>query len=108
MFARIFALLPLALLVSASPLEARDQCNTGPIQCCNSVQSAQQVSGLLSTVGVLVANAAALGQVGVTCSPLSVIGVGSGCAATQQPVCCTNNNFNGVVNLGCSPVNIVL
>lgn len=37
-FARIFALLPLALLVSASHLEARDQCSTGNVNCCNSVQ----------------------------------------------------------------------
>lgn len=39
MFARIFALLPLALLVSASHLEARGQCNNGSVNCCNNVQS---------------------------------------------------------------------
>ena len=39
MFARIFALLPLALLVSATHLEARDQCSTENQNCCNSVQT---------------------------------------------------------------------
>lgn len=39
MFARVFALLPLALLASASHLEARDTCSTGSINCCNSVQT---------------------------------------------------------------------
>jgi hypothetical protein len=39
MFARVFALLPLALLVSATHLEARDQCSTSNQNCCNSVQT---------------------------------------------------------------------
>ncbi|KAF9220770.1 hydrophobin, partial [Gyrodon lividus] len=95
-------LLPVALLASASHLEARDQCNTGPIQCCNSVQTTQEASSLLAQYNLVDVAAGIVGLVGVTCSPITAIGLGSGCAATQQPVCCTNNNFNGVVNLGCS------
>ena len=45
MFSRVAALTALALplLAAATPLEARggmpaSQCNTGPVQCCNSVQ----------------------------------------------------------------------
>ncbi|KAG6379299.1 hypothetical protein JVT61DRAFT_11754 [Boletus reticuloceps] len=39
MFARVLALLPLALLASASHLEARTACNSGSVNCCNSVQT---------------------------------------------------------------------
>ncbi|KAF8838083.1 hydrophobin [Paxillus ammoniavirescens] len=106
MFARVFALLPLALLASASHLEARDQCNTGSISCCNQVQSAQQASGLLTQLGLAAVAAAAGGNVGLTCTPVTIIGTGSGCDATQQPVCCTGNQFNGLVNVGCTPINV--
>ncbi|KAG1752250.1 hydrophobin [Suillus lakei] len=26
--------------------------------------------------------------------------------ATNNPVCCENNSYNGLVNIGCSPINI--
>ncbi|KAH0833880.1 hydrophobin [Lanmaoa asiatica] len=105
MFARVFALLPLALLVSATHLEARDQCNTGDINCCNQSQTLEQANGLLGTLGLADIAAQIGGLVGVTCSPISAVGIGSGCTAQQQPLCCTGNNYNGLVNLGCSPIN---
>ncbi|KDR84222.1 hypothetical protein GALMADRAFT_236905 [Galerina marginata CBS 339.88] len=83
------------------------QCNTGDVQCCQSVQSASSpsVASLLTLLGVVVGSVT--GQVGVTCSPISVIGVaGNSCSA--QPVCCSNNSFNGIVALGCTPVNLNL
>ncbi|KDR81105.1 hypothetical protein GALMADRAFT_20915, partial [Galerina marginata CBS 339.88] len=83
------------------------QCNTGDLQCCNSVQSANSpsIAGILGLLGIVVGSIT--GQVGVTCSPISAVGVGgNSCAA--QPVCCSNNSFNGVVAIGCSPVNINL
>ncbi|KAL4067827.1 fungal hydrophobin-domain-containing protein [Scleroderma yunnanense] len=103
MFTRIFTVLPLALLAVAR----YEQCNNGSVQCCQSVQSASEVSNLLAHCDVTVAQAAAQGLVGVTCSPITIIGTGQGCAASQQAVCCNNNNFNGVVNLGCTPANVV-
>ncbi|KAH0834007.1 hydrophobin [Lanmaoa asiatica] len=106
MFTRVLALLPLALLVSATHLEARDQCNTGDINCCNSVQTLNQANGLLATLGLVDVAAQVGALVGVTCSPISAVGIGSGCTAQQQPVCCKNNNYNGLVNLGCSPINL--
>ncbi|KIJ63785.1 hypothetical protein HYDPIDRAFT_91631 [Hydnomerulius pinastri MD-312] len=106
MFARVFALLPLALLASASHLEARDQCNTGAINCCNSVQTLSQANSILTQFNLVDAAAAVGGLVGLTCTPITVVGTGSGCTAQQQPVCCTNNNFNGLVNIGCSPINL--
>ncbi|THV06628.1 fungal hydrophobin [Dendrothele bispora CBS 962.96] len=103
---KLITVAALASLAAATPVR-RDQCNTGPVQCCNSVQSANSpaVAGLLGLLGVVVQDITA--QVGVTCSPISVIGVaGNSCSA--QPVCCENNNFNGVVALGCTPINLNL
>ncbi|KAF9047846.1 hydrophobin, partial [Panaeolus papilionaceus] len=78
-------------------------CNTGSLQCCNSVQnvSAQQV--LLSTLGISAGSVS--GLVGLSCSAISVAGAG-GNSCSAQPVCCTNNSFNGLISLGCSPINL--
>ncbi|KAF5326106.1 hypothetical protein D9611_000582 [Ephemerocybe angulata] len=110
----LFALVSVAIATGGggtppppTPTIPASQCNTGPIQCCNSVQAANApaVSTLLGLLGIVLQDVTAL--VGVTCSPISVIGVaGNSCSA--QPVCCTNNTFNGVVALGCSPVNLNL
>ncbi|KAK7460567.1 hypothetical protein VKT23_009288 [Stygiomarasmius scandens] len=83
------------------------QCNTGPIQCCNSVQSASSnaASTLLGLLGIVVQDLNVL--VGLDCNPIGVIGIG-GNSCTAQPVCCENNNFNGIVSLGCTPVNLNL
>ncbi|KAK7460912.1 hypothetical protein VKT23_008840 [Stygiomarasmius scandens] len=105
---KLLALTALATLAAATPLETRQgQCNTGSLQCCNSVQDAKSSSltGILALLGIAVSSIT--GQVGVTCSPISVIGVG-GNSCSAQPVCCENNNFNGVVALGCTPINIGL
>ncbi|TFK26941.1 fungal hydrophobin [Coprinopsis marcescibilis] len=83
------------------------QCSTGPIQCCNSVQQANvpAVSALLGLLGIVVNPITAL--VGLNCSPLTVIGIG-GNQCNAQTVCCTNNSFNGLVAIGCTPINIGL
>ncbi|KAF5309179.1 hypothetical protein D9619_012767 [Psilocybe cf. subviscida] len=84
-----------------------NQCNTGPIQCCNSYGTAGSapIAALLGLLGIVVGDVTAI--VGVTCSPITVIG-GSGTSCSSQPVCCTNNSFNGVVAIGCTPININL
>ncbi|KAK7444490.1 hypothetical protein VKT23_015171 [Stygiomarasmius scandens] len=105
---KLLAVSALATLAAATPLETRQgQCNTGPIQCCNSVQEANSsgLAGLLGLLGVVLGPIT--GQVGVTCSPISVIGVG-GNSCSAQPVCCENNSFNGIIALGCTPININL
>ncbi|TDL20401.1 hypothetical protein BD410DRAFT_725764, partial [Rickenella mellea] len=82
------------------------QCNTGPVQCCNSVQSASSLS-YLQALALSPASLAAVVQnptamVGLTCTPLNVIGVGSGAN------CCENNSFSGLIAIGCTPINIAL
>ncbi|TFK66083.1 fungal hydrophobin, partial [Pluteus cervinus] len=80
-------------------------CNTGSIQCCNSVQDSSStiVTSLAGLLGISLGSIT--GLVGVTCSPLSVIGVGSN-SCSQQPVCCENNSFNGILALGCNSINL--
>ncbi|KAL0948205.1 hypothetical protein HGRIS_010812 [Hohenbuehelia grisea] len=83
------------------------QCNTGQLQCCNSVQKASSgpVGLLLGLLGVVLSDLTVL--VGVTCTPINVIGAG-GNSCTAQPVCCTNNTFNGIIAIGCTPINLNL
>ncbi|KAF8194691.1 hydrophobin-263 [Pholiota molesta] len=109
MFARVSSVFILALpvLAAANVLPRTDpvsQCNTGGSQCCNSVQtSASQLTGLAGLLAALVGPVT--GLIGVTCTPITGIGL-SGTSCTEQPVCCTNNSFNGVIALGCTPINI--
>lgn len=53
-----------------------DKCNVGELQCCNSVEKAdgKNVSNVLGLLGVDVSTVT--GLVGLTCNPISVIGVG--------------------------------
>ncbi|KDR81005.1 hypothetical protein GALMADRAFT_136068 [Galerina marginata CBS 339.88] len=113
MFARASSVFVLALpvLVAANAIPRTDgpsnQCNTGSIQCCNSVQSSSSsvVTLLAGLLGVVLGSVT--GQVGVNCSPITVIG-GAGNSCSAQPVCCTGNSFSGLLVLGCSPININL
>ncbi|ESK88564.1 hydrophobin 2 [Moniliophthora roreri MCA 2997] len=105
---KLFTLAALASVVAAAPGGQSDsQCNTGPIQCCNSVQAADSttVTTLAGLLGIVISDVTAL--VGLNCNPISVIGVG-GNSCTQQPVCCTGNNFNGLIVVGCTPINVNL
>ncbi|KAF9547857.1 hydrophobin-251 [Agrocybe pediades] len=96
------------LLAAASELTERQaQCNTGSILCCNQTESASSSIGqaLLGLFGIPIGSVS--GLIGISCSPISVIGIG-GNSCSAQPVCCTNNSFNGVIALGCFPINLNL
>ncbi|KAG6835099.1 hypothetical protein H0H93_004839 [Arthromyces matolae] len=105
MFARLSAAILLALPLFAV---AQTSCSTQNQQCCNSVQDATSpgVAEIVhSLLGVAVEDVTA--QVGLTCTPISVLAI-SGVSCNQQTVCCENNNFNGLVALGCTPINLNL
>ncbi|KAI0048151.1 fungal hydrophobin [Auriscalpium vulgare] len=82
-------------------------CGGGSLECCNSVQAASSNAAglLLGLLGVVLQDLSVL--VGITCSPITVIGV-SGTNCDQQTVCCDNNNFSGLIAIGCTPINIAL
>ncbi|KAI0337822.1 hydrophobin-domain-containing protein [Trametopsis cervina] len=82
------------------------QCNTGPIQCCNSVQSAKSLDSgsksLLDSLDLILEDLNT--PIGLTCSPLSALGLGSGGNCAGTTVCCNDNNYNGLINIGCVPI----
>ncbi|KIM64864.1 hypothetical protein SCLCIDRAFT_1212961 [Scleroderma citrinum Foug A] len=107
MFSRVLAVLPLAVLaVANSHLNGRDQCSNGSAQCCQMLTT-QQLAQQGYSKDVIAAVAATVQAVaGVQCSPITVIGAGSGCQVNQQAVCCTGDKFNGLVQLGCNNINV--
>ncbi|KAF8204672.1 hydrophobin-315 [Pholiota molesta] len=84
---------------------ATSECDTGSTECCDSTSTASNpvTAALLGSLGIPIGSVT--GLVGLTCSPLTVVGA-SGTSCSAQPVCCTNNSFNGVVALGCTPINL--
>ncbi|KAF8521376.1 fungal hydrophobin-domain-containing protein [Hysterangium stoloniferum] len=100
MLTNVIVAFSITLLVVAAPGHhpgTIGQCNTGSIQCCNTLQSADHPSlaGLLGVIGIVAEVGA---QVGLGCDPISVIGLGQGANCAQQPVCCQNNEFSGLVS----------
>ncbi len=69
--------LAVSALAAATPVR-RASCSTGPVQCCNSVVPAKDASaaGLFGLLGVVIQDLTV--DVGLTCSPITVIGVGGG------------------------------
>ncbi|KJA19436.1 hypothetical protein HYPSUDRAFT_217661 [Hypholoma sublateritium FD-334 SS-4] len=104
-FTTLSTLTTLALAAFAAASGASSQCNTGSLQCCNSVQNADApaAAALLGVLGIVLQDVTA--QVGLTCSPISAIAV-SGNSCSAQAACCTDNSFNGVVATGCTPINL--
>jgi len=106
MFSQLAVLALAALSASALTTPERRQatCSTGPVQCCNSVQPAGSpaASNLLALVGVVVQDVNV--AVGITCTPITVIGGGAAGSCSQQSVCCEDNSFEGVIAIGCTPV----
>ncbi|TFK64041.1 fungal hydrophobin [Pluteus cervinus] len=91
--------------------EPQGQCNTGEIHCCDSTHTSSEAASLplvgllLGLLGINLSDI--IGDIGFNCSPLSILGIaGNSCSA--QPVCCTGNNFSGLIVVGCSPINLNL
>nr|TBU29281.1 fungal hydrophobin-domain-containing protein [Dichomitus squalens] len=102
------AVASLPILAAATPveLEARQSCSTGEIQCCESTETAGSATGtaLLGLLGVVVQDLNVL--LGVNCSPITVIGVGSSGSCSASTVCCDDNSHGGLVSIGCVPVSL--
>ncbi|KAI0778973.1 hypothetical protein BD413DRAFT_668161 [Trametes elegans] len=96
----------LATLIStcavANPIpDVPGTCDTGPVQCCNEVKDASDpsVQGALS--GLEVTLQGAVGQVGLDCNTINIIGLlsNTGCNIHNyaHPVCCTEQPQGGLV-----------
>ncbi|PAV14933.1 hydrophobin 2 [Pyrrhoderma noxium] len=92
----------------SAPSSVESSCNTGTVQCCNSVEpaSSENASRLFSLLGFVPQDANV--PVGMDCTPINIAGVGSGGSCNAQTVCCENTQFNGLINIGCSPISFSL
>ncbi|KAI0643539.1 fungal hydrophobin [Trametes meyenii] len=110
MFSKLFIISALAILAVATPTPGgapgAGSCSTGPIQCCESVERAgsADAANILKSIGVVVQDVNAM--VGLTCTPINVVGVGSGSSCSANAVCCENNSFGGLISIGCAPVTL--
>ncbi|CDO75028.1 hypothetical protein BN946_scf184640.g3 [Trametes cinnabarina] len=108
MFSRTVALAIAAtpFLAAATPLEARQTCSTGAIQCCEQTTSANSASGaaILGLLGIVLQDLNVL--LGLNCSPVSVVGVGGSNACSANAVCCEDNSHGGLVSIGCLPISL--
>ncbi|GLB42728.1 putative hydrophobins [Lyophyllum shimeji] len=91
---------------TSTPLPA-SQCGTGNLQCCNALERSDGsvVGVLLGLLGVVLQGVEVL--IGITCSPIDILGLGQN-SCHEQPVCCQNNDFHGIIAIGCVPININL
>ncbi|KAF9045346.1 fungal hydrophobin-domain-containing protein [Panaeolus papilionaceus] len=109
MFSRTaaFSVLALPILAAATAIPRDGDCNTGQINCCNSTMNSSltTLTTLSSLLGLSLP--AIGGLIGLSCSPLSILGAG-GNSCSAQPVCCSNNTFGGLISLGCMPINLNL
>ncbi|GJE92439.1 hydrophobin family protein [Phanerochaete sordida] len=76
-----------------------DQCNTGSIQCCNSVTHSNSTFGqaVTSLLGVNATHPNTL--MGMNCSPMDSNSTEPICEAS--PICCENNAHGSLISIGC-------
>ncbi|KAI4525494.1 fungal hydrophobin-domain-containing protein [Schizophyllum commune] len=113
-FSTLVLALPALAMATAVPRDVNGgtppkSCSSGPVYCCNKTEDSKHLdkgaTALLGLLNIKIGNLKDL--VGFNCSPLSVIGVG-GNSCSAQTVCCTNTYQHGLVNVGCTPINIGL
>ncbi|THH13559.1 hypothetical protein EW146_g6669 [Bondarzewia mesenterica] len=84
----------------------KNQCNTGTVQCCNTIEdaSSDNMSKMLAEEGLVIQ-----GQntpIGLNCDAFADDGgLASGSNCASQPVCCDRVEAGFAIN--CSPVNVV-
>jgi hypothetical protein len=104
-------------LAATTPVKRQDvtSCNSGPVQCCNQVQSPESdnyndFTSFLGTFGIL--DSLGLGAqglstpIGINCTPLDVAAVGSGGTCNSEPVCCEDVHSSGIIALSCVPITV--
>ncbi|EIW52224.1 hydrophobin-domain-containing protein [Trametes versicolor FP-101664 SS1] len=90
----------------SAPAGGAGTCSTGALQCCESVLSANStaISPILGILGVVLQDLDL--PIGLSCSGVTGVGVGSSDACSTNAVCCQNNDFGGVIAIGCLPVSL--
>ncbi|KIY50834.1 hypothetical protein FISHEDRAFT_71148 [Fistulina hepatica ATCC 64428] len=76
--------------------------------CCNPEQTAQNMPANSSLGGLVNALLGVVPNVGLACSPVSVLISPSSVDCNMQSVCCDHADPTGVANLNCVPLNAAL
>ncbi|RDX56954.1 fungal hydrophobin [Lentinus brumalis] len=105
-FSRALILAALPLLAVATAIQGRGGAPSSGASCCSTVGSASDpsIAKELGLLGVVLSGLDVL--VGVDCSPITVIGVGSGGCSGGTTVTCTDNSHGGLVEIGCVPITL--
>ncbi|EMD41238.1 hypothetical protein CERSUDRAFT_127881 [Gelatoporia subvermispora B] len=100
-FAIIATFTALATLAAATPTSG-----VSSDACCQQVGAASSapIANVLGGLGVVIQDITAI--VGVNCSPITVIGIGSGNACSGTTVSCSSNELGGLVQIGCVPITL--
>ncbi|KAF8515053.1 hydrophobin [Hysterangium stoloniferum] len=82
------------------------QCNTGSPKCCKNVGAAGStpINALLKPLNIALDDPTAI--IGLECTTLTLVGDGKGTNCAEHPVCCKDVKFDGVVNVGCTPISL--
>ncbi|KAF4593536.1 hypothetical protein EYR40_008322 [Pleurotus pulmonarius] len=111
-----------AIVARTEPHPSSSNCGTTTIECCKDVGTATSLEsslksvfvehglvsgllvklGLVSVVDLVLGVVAGVDVLGLTCT---TVAVGGSCNAQQ--VCCENVAFNGLVNIGCTAIDIL-
>ncbi|KAK1228261.1 hypothetical protein PQX77_008698 [Marasmius sp. AFHP31] len=105
---QLFIISAIATLTVATPtggsgsIKRADSCSTGPIQCCKHVEKASDPDAkkVIKELNIPIKDENT--KVGLTCSPITVIGGGNG-GCTTNSVCCEDNSHGGAISVGCVP-----
>ncbi|PVG00406.1 hypothetical protein CPB86DRAFT_701504, partial [Serendipita vermifera] len=79
----------------------------GEAQCCQSIHQttsthSQFITGLLG-----IALPADKSMLGIQCTPIAnLLSLTGSSTCHSQSVCCTGNDYHGLVTLGCSPISL--
>ncbi|PIL32633.1 hypothetical protein GSI_05337 [Ganoderma sinense ZZ0214-1] len=92
------------------------QCDTGAMQCCNTVADSGTPEGQKSILDALGSSASldlldivlsdVNAAVGIECSPINVLSITGSSSCTAQPVCCKNDAQGGLISIGCIPITL--
>ncbi|KAJ7573097.1 hydrophobin 2 [Mycena floridula] len=110
--------LALVTLAVATPTSR----NTADIECCSSLEEASSPIGVAILKLFGIDPSSVTGLIGVSCSPITVVGAGNGACSGTTALCQDNSHsiqnsaaiffcqaddlFAGLISLGCVPVTV--
>jgi len=94
--------------INSDSTTTRDACNVGSPQCCQQIHpSTSDNQQLLSSILGLNMPVGDDLFFGLQCSSIgAAAGLGGSNQCNAQPVCCTGNQYSGLINIGCSPISL--